>query len=290
MKLSTSTNIMFYSQGVPGEIQVDLAVKACAEAGFRHVDANLCGFCRPGRPLTQDNWEKWVHDTRDLGDELGIDFSQAHAYYARGNEFNSDGTYVDGQWGEELMRRSVLAAEILGAKWMVVHPYSVLHHGWYDYKKSFECNCEYFKRWVDFFAEHNVGMAIENMNMPVKYCSCGEELLELVDTINHPMAGICIDTGHAHASGVDVPNLVRQVGSYLKATHIADNHANKDEHFAPFNGTIDWPETMKALKEIKYQECFAFEIHNLTSMYPKEVQTDLVKFSYALGQYLINLA
>ena len=43
---------------------------------------------------------------------------------------------------------------------------------------------------------------------------------------------------------------------------------------------------MQALRDIDYQECFAFETHHLTSMYPKEVQPYLVDFSYALGEYL----
>ena len=75
----------------------------------------------------------------------------------------------------------------------------------------------------------------------------------------------------------------------MKATHIADNHRNTDEHYAPFNGTIDWTDVMKALNEINYQEDFSFEIHNLTSMYPKQVQQKLVDFSYELGQYLVNM-
>lgn len=289
MKLSTSTNIMVYDQGTPYQIPIDVSTKACAEAGYRDVDANLCGFARKGQPLALDGWENWAHEARELADKLGIQFSQAHAYWTIGNAFNPDGTRVDGELGEELMRRSVLAAEILGTKWMVVHPYSVLHHDWYDYKKSFAYNREYFKRWGEFYADHQVGMAIENMNRATRYCSCGEELLELIDAIDNPMVQICVDTGHAHMSGVGAPEIIRQVGSHLRATHIADNHGKSDEHFAPFNGTIDWPEVMKALREVDYQECFAFEIHHLTSMYPKDVQPQLVKFSYELGKYLMNL-
>ncbi len=289
MKLSTSTNIMVYNQGTPYQIPIDEATIACAEAGYKDIDANLCGFCRPGQPLAQDGWEKWAHETRELGDNLGIQFSQAHAYWTIGYSFHPDETRIDGEWGEELMRRSVIAAEILGSRWMVVHPYTVRHQGWYDYKKSFAYNREYFKRWGEFYADHNVGMAIENMNKPISYCSCAEELLELIDAVGNPMVEVCIDTGHAHMTGIDVAGMIRQVGHHLKATHIADNHANKDEHFAPFNGTIDWAEVMKALREIDYQECFAFEIHHLTSMYPKEVQPHLVKFSYELGRYLLSL-
>ena len=114
------------------------------------------------------------------------------------------------------------------------------------------------------------------------------EMLELIDAVDNPAVQICIDTGHANMVGLDVPAMIRQVGTHLKATHINDNHGKTDEHFAPYNGTIPWKETVQALRDIGYQECFAFEIHHLTSMYPKEVQPAQVDFSYALGSYLLR--
>lgn len=293
MRLSTSTNIMVFDNKVPKQISMEDSTRACAEAGYKYVDANLCGACRPGQPLAEDNWEAWAHNLRKIADDCGVTFAQSHAYWTIGEAFNPDMSRADGEWGEELMRRSVLAAEILGSKWMVVHPYSVYQgQSWYHYRKSFEYNREYFKRWGEFYADHNVGMAIENMVKQMKavaYCARGEELLELIDAIDNPMVQICVDTGHAHLSGINPADMIRLVGSHLKATHIADNHQTGDEHFAPFNGTIDWKDVMKALKEVNYQEDFSFEIHNLTSMYPKEVQQKLVDFSYDVGTYLINM-
>lgn len=289
MKLCTSTNIMNFNLGKAYQVPLDVSLRECAAAGFEEVDPNFCGFSRPGQALAGEGWEKWVEDNRQLGDELNLKFSQAHAYWTIGNAFNPDMSRVDGEWGEELMRRSVLAAEAMGTKWMVVHPSSVLSYSMYDYKKSFAYNREYFKRWGEFYADHHVGMAIENMNRGSRFGTRPEELLELIDAIDNPMVQICIDTGHAHMAGVDVAEMIRMVGSHLKATHISDNHGERDEHVAPFNGTINWPEVMKALREIDYQECFEFEMHHLSSMYPVEVQPELVKFAYALGRYLMSL-
>lgn len=290
MKLCTSTNILNFDLGKAYSVSMETSVRGCAAAGYHYIDASLCGFSRPGQPLTGDDWERWAHESRALGDELGIEYSQAHAYWTIGNPFLDDMARVDGEWGEELMRRSVLAAEILGVKWMVVHPYTVYEdtEAGYDYDRSFAYNREYFKKWGEFYADHHVGMAIENMGRK-HYCSDPGQLLELIGAVDNPLVQVCIDTGHAHLSGYDVPALLRQIGSSLKATHIADNHRNLDEHFAPFNGTIDWPEVMKALREIGYEESFAFEIHHLSSMYPASVQQYLVNFSYELGKYLMGL-
>lgn len=289
MKLVTSTNIMTYDCKKNYQVSIEESTRACAKAGYKYLDACLCTHCRDGMELATEGWEKWIDDTAQLANDLNVEFIQAHAYWTIGNAFNPDLTRVDGEWGEELMRRSVIAAEKLGVKWMVVHPYTIRRYEGYDYKKSFEYNKEYMKRWGEFYADHHVGMAIENMTKPTHYGSCAEELLELIDVINNPMVEICIDTGHANMVNINVPDMIRQFGSHLKATHIDDNHGIKDEHFAPFNGTIPWREVMQALKDINYQEAFAFEIHHLTSMFPKEVQPQLVDFSYALGEYLLGL-
>ena len=288
MKLATSTNIMDADCNRPYQIPVDVSARACAHAGYQYVDACLCSYCREGQPLRVEHWEEWIAATVALKEELHIQFPQAHAYWTIGEDFLPDGTRSDGELGEELMRRSVLAAEALGVEWMVVHPYSVSRHGGYDYRRSYAYNVEYWKRWGDFYAQHHVGMAIENMNRATQYGSCAEELLELIDAVDNPAVQICIDTGHANMVGLDVPAMIRQVGTHLKATHINDNHGKTDEHFAPYNGTIPWKETVQALPDIGYQECFAFEIHHLTSMYPKEVQPAQVDFSYALGSYLLR--
>jgi len=226
---------------------------------------------------------------RGLADELGVSFSQTHAYFPAGEYFRPKMTEAEIAWEEELMCRSVIAAEILGSKWMVVHPFTIGRQGWYDYKKSFAYNLEYYGRWGEFSADHRVGMAIENMGSTTVYGSVADELLELSEAINNPMVEICIDTGHAYLAGNDVPEMIRQVCGHLKATHIQDNYGKGDEHFAPFNGKIQWDEVMKALRDIEYKECFAFECHSLSKMYPKEVQPWLVKFSYQLGQYLMKL-
>ena len=101
MKLSTSTNIMNFDRGTAYRVSIETSVRACAEAGYKDIDASLCGFSRPGQPLTLDDWEIWAHETRKLGDKLGISFSQAHAYWTIGNAFNPNLTRADGEWGEE---------------------------------------------------------------------------------------------------------------------------------------------------------------------------------------------
>ncbi len=292
MKLATSTNIMNADRGRLCQIPMEQAVSMCSQAGYQYLDANISRTCRPHQPLTQYNWEHWAENIRQLGEELGVSFIQSHSYWIEGNCIGEDLMQKDPELSDELMKRSVLAAQRLGVKWAVVHPVTVRMGKGYHYKKSFMYNREYYKRWGEFYANHHVGMAIENLfcgHETFYYCADPDELLELVESIDNPAVQICIDTGHAHLTGLDTAAFIRKAGMHLKATHIADNHQNRDEHFAPFNGTIDWPAVLTALREMHYQEAFAFEIHNLTSAYPAQVQKSLVQFSCDLGKYLLGL-
>jgi sugar phosphate isomerase/epimerase len=75
------------------------------------------------------------------------------------------------------------------------------------------------------------------------------------------MVGICLDTGHQHLQHGhgDVAGAVRAAGSALITLHIHDNHGGRDEHIMPFDGTIDWPPVVGALREIGYAGVFMYE-------------------------------
>ncbi len=293
MRLSTSTNIANFHLRAPYMQPFEHAISLCAGGGYRYIDANLCGMSRKDKafsPMTQDNWEESAHSWRKLADDIGVTFSQAHAYFSVDGPIQK-GEIPGGEFGEEMMRRSVIAAGILGAPWMVVHPVSVVENGQVLADESYRYNLAYFRRWYPVFKAHKVGMAIENMSNHGKYPSPFADmtvLCSLVDELNEEGIGICLDTGHAFLSGFNPADCVRQIGSRLKATHIADNHGKQDDHVAPFQGLISWPQVMSALREINYQHDFAFEIHHLTSAYPMAVQADLIRFSHSLGQYLLS--
>ena len=316
MRLSTSTNIMNFDHGKPYMVSFEHAVSTCAAAGYRYLDVNLCGMSRAGKrfaPMTEDNWEEQAHAWRKLADDIGVRFLQGHAYFSIGGPV-APGEVPGGDFGEEMMRRSVLAAEILGAELLPSNAdfcarfdfaprYPAWLKVWFADEEfpasgrllldeSKRANLAYFRRWHEFFHAHHVGMAIENMNTlgkgPSPFSNI-DNLIELIDAINAPDVGACLDTGHAHTSGYSPADCVRSLGSRLRATHINDNHAgDRDEHIAPFMGTIDWPALVAALREIHYAHDFSFETQNLTSPFPMRIQGDLIRFSYTLGEYLLS--
>jgi hypothetical protein len=104
---------------------------------------------------------------------------------------------------------------------------------------------------------------------------------ELVDIINDPDLGICIDTGHAHLSGMDVGAFIRMVGSRLKCTHIDDNRRDGDTHLPPYFGTSNWEDIMKAFDDANYKGDFSFEVSG--QRFPPHTRNTWCKFMHDLG-------
>jgi sugar phosphate isomerase/epimerase len=60
------------------------------------------------------------------------------------------------------------------------------------------------------------------------------------------------DIGHAHLAELPEDERLEKSFSPLRelvsSVHLHDNHGEKDEHFPPYDGTIDWPTAIKILQ------------------------------------------
>lgn len=144
-------------------------------------------------------------------------------------------------------------AKDIGARYVVTHLF-----GWNVTDRSEDETMFLAKKAVLAFlpeAERTgVKIAIENMNgnWTVKHIN------QLIDEINHPLLGICFDTGHA-AIYSDVGIELKLCGNQLLGLHIHDNHFLEDDHFPPFRGKIDWKAFTSALVSIGYKGPLIFE-------------------------------
>jgi sugar phosphate isomerase/epimerase len=86
-----------------------------------------------------------------------------------------------------------------------------------------------------------------------------DALVELLDDLDMPEVGVCLDFGHAHMQG-DVVDAIESLSGVLAATHVHDNHGERDEHLAPFDGTIDWAGALTALEKIGYEGTLMLEL------------------------------
>jgi sugar phosphate isomerase/epimerase len=86
-----------------------------------------------------------------------------------------------------------------------------------------------------------------------------EKLKELLKTLHYPDLGVCFDTGHAHMTS-SVHQAFGVLEPYIRSTHVHDNKRDKDAHLWPGEGTIEWNETMQALRNAPHSPALLMEI------------------------------
>ena len=79
--------------------------------------------------------------------------------------------------------------------------------------------------------------------------------------IESPVAGICLDFGHAFLGG-DLPDAIETVAEHLSATHVHDNHRRADDHLVPYAGTIDWDGALMSMQKVGYDGTYMMELAN----------------------------
>ena len=149
--------------------------------------------------------------------------------------------------------------------------------------------------YIEAAKKAGVRIAIENLTNfgDGRRRHCGgpiEELIDLVDAINDPAVGICIDTGHANIAGLNVAEALRASGSRVIALHINDNYASlgSDMHQLPFMGDVDWADVMRAISEIGYRGHFTYEVGGARRR-PDALYQDWLDYTVKVGRGLIAM-
>lgn len=103
------------------------------------------------------------------------------------------------------------------------------------------------------------------------------EHLKIILELGHlSTVGVCLDLGHAHMT-VGVAGAIATLGERITTVHVHDNHAIKDEHLWPGDGTIDWPAAVKALNALPKPPAAVLEIHQSLSQDPHTLAARIEK-------------
>ncbi len=122
----------------------------------------------------------------------------------------------------------------------------------------------YQDRWVDLNAKayleliekyKDLEIYVENMFDLEPYL-----LRKLMDKINHPRIGVCLDIAHASISKIEIKEWFRVLKPYIKHLHINDNDKVIDSHMELGKGIIDYKEAYKYIKELDNKTTILIEI------------------------------
>ena len=187
--------------------------------------------------------------------ELGLNIIFAHLGYQ-----NINSIWEEGELGDNLVERykkDIKDCKENGIPMVVMHLTSKTKAPMYG-----EIGLERIKKIVNYAKELNVKVAFENTKI--------KGYLEYVlGNIKDDNVGICFDAGHCHVHFNDEFNF-KFFKDRIFAVHLHDNDKSDDLHLLPFDGTIDWKNVIKKLKECNYngpitlEICYRYDYLNMT--------------------------
>jgi sugar phosphate isomerase/epimerase len=156
----------------------------------------------------------------------------------------------------EVLRELEFMVE-LGGQCLVVHSGGLILD---ESKRSdlFRLCRESLKVIADACAARGVRLALEYLPRNCLGNTC-EELLRLVEGIDHDTVGVCLDTNHANI-GQDLTQAVRALAGKIIAIHVSDNDGCVERHWFPYQGVIDWAAFRGAIEASGFQGPCMYEV------------------------------
>jgi len=91
-----------------------------------------------------------------------------------------------------------------------------------------------------------------------------EMLRTLLDEVNSPRLGVCLDVGHMNLSSkVPVEEWIAVLGKDIRSIHVHDNKGDFDSHSAIGKGTINWQEFSGLIAKYQIDPDIVFEVRTV---------------------------
>lgn len=252
------------------------------EAGFEGLDYSFAVDARVFEEPRKVWTEYFAHKRAEL-QACGLTPFQTHATFPT----NVDGAARLTDVSLERMKKEIEAAAILGSPYIVIHPINFAIEE-FRREEEYKTNIDCFSRLEPILSEFDLKLGVENMwlvdSLRSRYaktsCSLAEDMIKIIDELNSDRFVACLDTGHVFMHGQSPATAARKLNNRLKLMHASDNFGSHDSHKAPGQGSIDWKEYVKALKEIGYDGVFSLEL-NCTNEFAISEETGFAYLRYA---------
>ncbi len=244
------------------------ALRSVKAHGFDAADMALDYYQETAaNHFEEDDWLDNVLRLRELADELELPITHAHSPH----NFRC----MDDPREARNLRRAVQAAQILGAKYLVVHPCQIDEHDRpiIDPGEFVRVNRVYTDMLLEEAVKRGVILLSENLLWDATIDPVNIALA--VKEIDSPYYGWCWDIGHSHLMGIE-PERVKACAVPPASLHIQDNHRLGDEHLIPTDGTVDWPRVFGVLKDVGYAGDFVLEAHHQSCEAKSQEERDAI--------------
>jgi sugar phosphate isomerase/epimerase len=152
------------------------------------------------------------------------------------------------------VKRAIEIAEHLPFRYLILH--MGLPEEEYDLNK-FDAAMTSLEHLNVFAKERGVQLLLENVPNDL---GTPERLVQFLQYTRLHLK-VCLDVGHAYMTG-GVRAAFETLRERIASTHVHDNHREKDDHLMPFEGAVDWTETVRELSRGQGQFPVLFEVRN----------------------------
>ncbi len=279
MKVGTTTGNFWYGKNA------DELFGRMAEIGYEAADQWMC-----------DIKDAIFHDDTALRDFCAANKTAAAHHGIVINQLHGPWPTYDTEEesraeGWRCFHRAVLACHMMETPYMVFHPQ--MPYGWgaeEEPELAKKLTIELMQDLLPDCEKYGVTICLENMPFRKHRISTMDRIVEVLEIINHPNAGICFDTGHSLMFGHDLGDMARLAAPYLKCLHVHDNDGTRDSHKLPYSegGVGNWENFVKALADINYKGVLNLECMGDIPDVPMELRTSYERLTYGTGRYLAD--
>ncbi len=263
-----------YRNDIPRTSELSAQLRSIAEAGFTHVH---WGHEWIGTYLYADSEMEQI---RSWFDELGLRSKAVHASDGGATDDDRKNAFSLNEYsrlaGVELIKNRIELASRIDAQEIVLH----LQYPFNGPNVSPVAEEEYWRqvfKTLDeirpFASRRDVRIALENL----LYTPTEQQILQLdrlFDRYPSDYLGFCFDAAHAYLMGQSDPlQLARRYLERLVVVHLSDNQGidpdflvddgkveEADTHSIPFEGCIDWEETIEVIARSPYELPLILEV------------------------------
>ena len=275
----------------------EVGLKYLADGG---IDALDYGFFSPKLQevfkLDDEAFAAHFAEVKAVCDKLGLMVGQLHSPMPSytGNEEKDAEIF-------EIQRRSIVAAGLLGSKYIIIHPCIPRVYKYTTYREETKkINMDFYSRLMPTAEEYGVKICLENMfngdaKHPAGYCICPTvistswEMKDYFKSLAAPnLFAYCLDIGHGNLTGSSPEQMIYDLGDNLETLHVHDNDGTKDMHECPYRGNINWDKVMTALRDVRYNGVFNFEADTHNRMYINSIPDMGPMILAKMGRYLVS--
>lgn len=114
---------------------------------------------------------------------------------------------------------------------------------------------ENLKELADYADSFGITLGLEYLNRFESYLvSSSDELIKLVEDVDHPACKIMFDTFHANIEEKNLGDAIRKLSKHLVHVQVSEN-----DRSTVGTGNVNWEDVFTALKEIKYDGWLSVE-------------------------------